>query len=136
MSINLEEQLAAGMREHISDLAVDGGAVLGRATRRHRRRTAVIRTAYALGVAGLAGVLAVGLTAGGGSGRPGQGNNRDGAAGEDLELHVPDGTVVLGEDGELLTDLVGQGTRLVAAAGGRGGLGNAALAPRRPCRRS
>jgi GTP-binding protein len=63
-----------------------------------------------------------------GRGRPGQGNNRDGAAGEDLELHVPDGTVVLGEDGELLTDLVGHGTRLVAAAGGRGGLGNAALA--------
>ncbi len=70
MSINLEEQLAAGMREHVSDLAADGGAVLGRATRRHRRRTAVVRTGYALGVAGLAGVLAVGLTAAGGSGRP------------------------------------------------------------------
>jgi GTPase len=63
-----------------------------------------------------------------GNGRPGQGNNRDGAAGEDLELHVPDGTVVLSEDGQLLADLVGHGTRLVAAAGGRGGLGNAALA--------
>jgi len=63
-----------------------------------------------------------------GSGRPGQGSNRDGAAGEDLELLVPDGTVVLAQDGELLSDLVGHGTRLVAAAGGRGGLGNAALA--------
>lgn len=74
MSINLEEQLAAGMREHTVDLTVDGGAVLGRATRRHRRRTAVMRTGYALGVAGLAGVLAVGLTGGGGGGgaRPGQ----------------------------------------------------------------
>ncbi|MEV4509445.1 hypothetical protein AB0K00_10860 [Dactylosporangium sp. NPDC049525] len=66
MSIDLEQQLAAGMREHVADLAVDSAAVVGRATRRHRRRTAVIRTGYALGVAGLAGVLAVGLTAGGG----------------------------------------------------------------------
>lgn len=65
MSIDLEAQLAAGMREHVRDLAVDGGAVLGRATRRHRRRTAVIRTGYALGVAALAGALAVAVTPGG-----------------------------------------------------------------------
>lgn len=64
------------------------------------------------------------------NGRPGQGSNRDGAAGEDLELRVPDGTVVLTEDGEVLSDLVGSGTRFVAARGGRGGLGNAALASR------
>jgi GTPase len=63
-----------------------------------------------------------------GNGRPGQGGNRDGAAGQDLELRVPDGTVVLTPDGEVLADLVGHGTRFVAAAGGRGGLGNAALA--------
>jgi GTP-binding protein len=45
---------------------------------------------------------------------------------------VPDGTVVKTEDGEVLADLVGTGTRFVAAQGGRGGLGNAALAsPRR-----
>ncbi|GAA3201808.1 hypothetical protein ACFO1B_06490 [Dactylosporangium siamense] len=69
MSIDLETQLAAGMHEHVTDLTVDGAAVLGRATRRHRRRVAVIRTGYALGVAGLAGVLAVGLTAGGTGGR-------------------------------------------------------------------
>ncbi|HEU5474470.1 MAG TPA: GTPase ObgE [Actinophytocola sp.] len=62
------------------------------------------------------------------SGRPGQGSNRDGAAGDDLELRVPDGTVVLTEAGEVLADLVGNGTRFVAARGGRGGLGNAALA--------
>jgi GTP-binding protein len=62
------------------------------------------------------------------SGRPGQGSNRDGAAGEDLELRVPNGTVVLTEDGEVLVDLIGEGTRFVAAQGGRGGLGNAALA--------
>lgn len=64
------------------------------------------------------------------SGRPGQGGNRNGAMGESLELRVPDGTVVLTSDGEVLADLVGGGTRFVAAAGGRGGLGNAALASR------
>ncbi|MGB0964232.1 MAG: GTPase ObgE [Mycobacterium sp.] len=64
------------------------------------------------------------------SGKQGAGNNRDGAAGEDLEVKVPDGTVVLDEHGRLLADLVGAGTRFEAAAGGRGGLGNAALASR------
>jgi GTP-binding protein len=66
------------------------------------------------------------------SGKPGQGSNRNGAAGGDLVLSVPDGTVVLDADGEQLIDLVGPGARYVVAAGGRGGLGNAALAsPRR-----
>ena len=61
-------------------------------------------------------------------GKQGQGAHKDGATGADLELRVPDGTVVLTPDGEVLADLVGNGTRLVAASGGRGGLGNAALA--------
>jgi GTPase len=65
------------------------------------------------------------------AGKPGMGNNRDGAAGDDLEVKVPDGTVVLDENGRLLADLVGVGTRFAAAAGGRGGLGNAALASQR-----
>ncbi len=64
------------------------------------------------------------------SGKQGAGSNRDGAAGADLEVKVPDGTVVLDERGRLLADLVGAGTRFEAAAGGRGGLGNAALASR------
>ncbi len=64
------------------------------------------------------------------SGKQGAGNNRDGAAGADLEVKVPDGTVVLDDRGRLLGDLVGAGTRFDAAAGGRGGLGNAALASR------
>ncbi|KAA0083411.1 GTPase ObgE [Mycolicibacterium sp. P9-64] len=64
------------------------------------------------------------------SGKQGAGNNRDGANGSDLELKVPDGTVVLDEEGRLLADLVGIGTRFEAAVGGRGGLGNAALASR------
>jgi GTPase len=64
------------------------------------------------------------------SGKQGQGGNRDGAAGDDLYLKVPDGTVVLDDGGWLLADLVGAGTTFEAAAGGRGGLGNAALASR------
>ena len=63
-------------------------------------------------------------------GRPGMGDNRDGANGASLRLAVPDGTVVLGAGGELLADLVGAGAGYVAARGGRGGLGNAALASR------
>jgi GTPase len=43
-------------------------------------------------------------------------------------VRVPDGTVVKTADGEVLADLIGTGTRYIAAAGGRGGLGNAALA--------
>jgi GTP-binding protein len=47
-------------------------------------------------------------------------------------LPVPDGTVVKAPDGTVLVDLVGPGTSFVVARGGRGGLGNAALAsPRR-----
>ncbi|ANW65847.1 GTPase ObgE [Mycobacterium sp. djl-10] len=64
------------------------------------------------------------------SGKQGAGSNRDGAHGADLEVKVPDGTVVLDEQGRLLADLTGAGTRFEAAAGGRGGLGNAALASR------
>jgi GTP-binding protein len=63
-----------------------------------------------------------------GHGGHGAGGHRNGAHGEDLLLPVPDGTVVLTDDGEVLADLVGPGTELVVAAGGRGGLGNAALA--------
>ena len=67
-----------------------------------------------------------------GNGRQGEGSNRTGAAGEDLIIAVPNGTEVKTADGEVLADLLGVGTRFVAAAGGRGGLGNAALAsPRR-----
>lgn len=66
-----------------------------------------------------------------GSGRHGQGSNRAGAAGQPLELKVPEGTVVLDSDGSVMADLTGHGTRFVAAQGGKGGLGNAALASRR-----
>jgi GTP-binding protein len=58
----------------------------------------------------------------------GAGSRKDGAAGSDLRLRVPDGTVVQTPDGEVLADLVGPGTTYLAARGGRGGRGNAALA--------
>ncbi|NGO67922.1 GTPase ObgE [Streptomyces boncukensis] len=65
------------------------------------------------------------------NGRPGEGGHRSGQDGKDLVLPVPDGTVVLDRDGEVLADLIGAGTRFVAGQGGRGGLGNAALASAR-----
>jgi GTP-binding protein len=66
------------------------------------------------------------------NGKPGEGGNRSGKDGTDLVLPVPDGTVVLDPEGNVLADLVGRGTTFVAGQGGRGGLGNAALAsPRR-----
>jgi GTP-binding protein len=61
-------------------------------------------------------------------GAHGAGGHRNGAHGADLVLPVPDGTVVSRANGEILADLVGPGTELVVAEGGRGGLGNAALA--------
>ena len=63
-----------------------------------------------------------------GNGQPGEGSNRSGARGEDRVLRVPAGTVVSTPDGRVIADLVGAGTRVVLAQGGKGGLGNAALA--------
>ena len=65
------------------------------------------------------------------SGAPGQGVHRSGADGHDMILTVPNGTVVKSPDGEVIADLVGAGTTYVVAQGGRGGLGNAALASAR-----
>ncbi|MGZ5406009.1 MAG: GTPase ObgE, partial [Nocardioides sp.] len=58
----------------------------------------------------------------------GAGAHRNGGHGADLVLPVPDGTLVTTASGEVLADLIGPGTEMVIAAGGRGGLGNAALA--------
>ncbi|HYH28559.1 MAG TPA: GTPase ObgE [Actinomycetota bacterium] len=62
-----------------------------------------------------------------GDGKQGEGANRSGAAGADLVVPVPDGTVVREERG-LVADLLGEGARVVVARGGRGGRGNASLA--------
>lgn len=58
----------------------------------------------------------------------GMGDFRNGTTGQPLELSVPVGTVVRDRDGHQLADLERAGMRYVAAEGGRGGLGNAALA--------
>jgi GTP-binding protein len=66
------------------------------------------------------------------NGKPGMGNHRSGSEGGDVVLPVPVGTVVADRaTGEVLADLVEPGTRFVVAQGGRGGLGNAALASNR-----
>ena len=64
----------------------------------------------------------------GGHGGHGSGSHRNGSNGAEVVLSVPDGTVVRSARGAVIADLVGVGTLLVIAAGGRGGLGNAALA--------
>jgi GTP-binding protein len=63
-----------------------------------------------------------------GNGGFGMGDHRSGAAGENLELPVPVGTVVKDAEGATLVDLIEPGMRYVVAPGGIGGLGNATLA--------
>ena len=59
------------------------------------------------------------------SGQGGGGRNKTGRSGNDLDVHVPCGTVVQDIDtGELICDLTEDGQRQMVAAGGRGGLGN------------
>ena len=58
-------------------------------------------------------------------GTHGSGKGRHGRSGEDVEVAVPEGTVVRDRDGEVLADLVHVGDRYLAAQGGRGGRGNA-----------
>ena len=66
------------------------------------------------------------------NGKPGAGDHRHGAKAADVVLKVPSGTIVRTPGGEVLADLIGAGATYVIARGGRGGLGNAALAsPRR-----
>jgi GTP-binding protein len=61
-----------------------------------------------------------------GRGHHGEGSNRTGRAGEDVEVRVPPGTVVRdAETGQYLGELLRPGDRLIVARGGRGGRGNA-----------
>ncbi|MFL5961999.1 MAG: GTPase ObgE [Gaiellaceae bacterium] len=54
----------------------------------------------------------------------GTGSRRHGADGDDAVLHVPVGTQVFTDDGDLIADLAHPGARVVLATGGRGGRGN------------
>lgn len=64
-----------------------------------------------------------------GRGRHGEGSNRTGRDGENIELPVPAGTVVYdAETGEKLFDFTAPGQRFRVAQGGRGGRGNARFA--------
>ncbi len=59
------------------------------------------------------------------NGTHGMGKGRHGKAGSDLEVPVPEGTVVRDASGEVIADLIAEGTRWQAARGGQGGRGNA-----------
>ena len=60
------------------------------------------------------------------NGKHGSGNNRHGARGDDLDVRVPVGTVVLDhKDRSQLADLSAHGERWLAAHAGEGGRGNA-----------
>ena len=62
-------------------------------------------------------------------GRHGEGSRRTGRSGHDLELRVPPGTIAVDDgSGEVLGELLAADDRLVVAAGGRGGRGNAGFA--------
>lgn len=59
------------------------------------------------------------------NGEPGKGRQMTGKSAEDVELVVPVGTTVVEVDtGEVLTDLIRPGDKVMVARGGRGGLGN------------
>ena len=59
------------------------------------------------------------------NGRPGMGNQRTGASGDDIVLRVAAGTEILDEDQEtVIADLVNVGDRVLLAKGGNGGWGN------------
>lgn len=60
-----------------------------------------------------------------GKGEHGRGSDCYGASGEDIELRLPVGTVVIDETtGQTLADLAHSGQRALLAKGGAGGLGN------------
>ena len=63
-----------------------------------------------------------------GNGRHGSGKQKTGRRGEDRLIRVPTGTLVYDADtGSLLADLTSPDERVVAASGGRGGIGNDTL---------
>src|SRR5690349_3136841 len=64
-----------------------------------------------------------------GSGSHGEGSNRHGRDGQDVDILVPVGTIVTdAETGELVRDFSQAGERVCVASGGHGGRGNARFA--------
>src|SRR5262249_28908209 len=62
-------------------------------------------------------------------GRHGEGSNRHGRNGADLEISVPVGTVIYDDEtGEMIHDFTEPRERFLVAEGGRGGHGNAHFA--------
>ena len=64
-------------------------------------------------------------------GENGSGKGKHGRKAEDIEIRVPEGTVITDVDtGLIVADLTKKGDTVIAAIGGRGGRGNIALASR------
>jgi GTP-binding protein len=64
-----------------------------------------------------------------GRGAHGQGSNKHGRSGADIRIRVPVGTIIREQpSGRQLADMVRPGQEIVAAAGGKGGRGNARFA--------
>jgi GTP-binding protein len=57
-------------------------------------------------------------------GENGQGHDCNGQGSDDVELRVPVGTVIRDDEGHVLGDMTHHAQRILAAKGGRGGLGN------------
>jgi len=64
-------------------------------------------------------------------GANGQNKNMHGAAGEDLRLQVPLGTLIRNDQGQIIADIVDDGQEVIVARGGRGGRGNSRFASNR-----
>lgn len=59
------------------------------------------------------------------NGEPGRGSNQHGAGGEDLEMHLPVGTILIDRDTEEpVAEVVEDGQRILVMEGGEGGKGN------------
>ena len=58
------------------------------------------------------------------NGRNGQGSNMTGKSGDDLIVRVPQGTVILDEEGHVIQDIIEEDKKYLILKGGKGGLGN------------